>query len=89
MFHCNLEINVDEFCNNTRSPNQCKDPMSSCTEVVSEGYKCTCKPGYYNNGGTCTIRKYFNIFIKIRKSIVLVTTNYLRYCTTDQSSNET
>lgn len=72
MFHCNLEINVDESCNNTRSPNQCKDPMSNCTEVVSGDYKCSCNPGYYNNGGTCNIRKYFNIFIKITKSIFLV-----------------
>jgi hypothetical protein len=89
LFHCNLEINVDESCNNTGPPDQCKDPMSSCTEVVSGDYICSCNPGYYNNGGTCTIRKYFNIFIKITKSIFLVTTNYLRYCTTDQSSNET
>ena len=80
---------MDESCNNTGSPDQCKDPMSNCTEVVSGDYKCSCNPGYYNNGGTCTIRKYFNIFIKITKSIFLVTTNYLRYCTTDQSSNET
>jgi hypothetical protein len=46
--------------------------MSSCTEVVSGDYKCSCNPGYYNNGGTCTIRKYFNIFIKITKSFFLV-----------------
>ena len=62
MFHYNLEINVDESCNNTE--HQCKDPMSSCTEVDSGDYQCSCNPGYYNNGGTC---KYFNIFIKIRK----------------------
>jgi hypothetical protein len=46
---------------NKFAPDQCKDPMSSCTEVVSGDYKCSCNPGYYNNGGTCNIRKYFNI----------------------------
>jgi hypothetical protein len=51
LFHCNLEINVDESCNNSGPPDQCKDPMSSCTEVVSGDYKCSCNPGYYNNGG--------------------------------------
>ena len=72
MFHCNLEIDVDESCNNTGPPDQCKDPMSNCTEVDSGDYKCSCNPGYYNNGGTCNIRKYFNIFIKITKSMFLV-----------------
>jgi hypothetical protein len=57
-FLCNLEINVDESCNNTGPPDQCKDPMSNCTEVVSGDYKCSCNPGYYNNGGTCIIRVF-------------------------------
>jgi hypothetical protein len=43
-----------------------------CTEVDSGDDKCSCNPGYYNNGGTCNIRKYFNIFIKITKSMFLV-----------------
>ena len=63
--HCHLEIGVNKICNSTGPANQCKDSMSNCTEVVSGAYKCTCNPGYYNNGGTCTNRKYFNIFIII------------------------
>ena len=58
LFHGDVfkeKINVDECCNNTGPPDQCKDPMSNCTEVVSGDYKCSCNPGYYNNGETCEV----------------------------------
>lgn len=56
------EINVDAVCVNGGPSDQCKDVMSTCSEVTGGAYKCTCNSGYYNLGGTCSNSMYFHYF---------------------------